>query len=130
MIMEEYAGFWLRLGAYLIDSIILWVISWIITAIGTGWGAAMAGGIIGVAYFVCFWAWRGQTPGKMLLKVKVVRTNGAEIGWGRAFLRYLGYIICEFTLYFGFIWVAFDKRKQGLHDKLADTYVIRLPETR
>ena len=158
-ILAEYAGFWMRLGAYLIDGIILGVISSFIWTIGSIIGliaglAAIGGGgeeffdvasllvnvvyivigiinfIIGVAYFVCFWKWRGQTPGKMALGIRVIRTDGSSIGWGRALLRYLGYIVSTIILLIGSLWIAFDGRKQGVHDKIADTYVVRLPRRR
>ena len=151
-ILVEYAGFWMRLGAYLIDGIILGAVGWVI---GSIIGliielAAMGGGeesyftillastaiiniigfIIGVAYCVGFWTWRGQTPGKIALGIKIIRTDGSPVGFGRSLLRYVGYIISAITLLIGYLWIAFDGRKQGVHDKIADTYVIRLPRKR
>ena len=83
---------------------------------------------ITVAYSVIFWAWRGQTPGMMLLNIKVLRGDGTKVSGGYAVLRYLGYIVCFLTLGIGFLWIAFDSRKQGIHDKIADTVVVKLPE--
>ena len=107
----KYAGFWIRLAAWLIDVVLLSIISW---------------GIVNVAYFIGFWAWRGQTLGKMVANVKVVRTDGKPVDLRTAVLRFLGYIVCVLTLGIGFLLVAFDDRKQGLHDKIAGTYVIPL----
>jgi uncharacterized RDD family membrane protein YckC len=81
-----------------------------------------------VVYSVFFWAWRGQTPGKMLLNIKVLRGDGTNITAGYALLRYLGYIVCFLMVGIGFLWIIFDSRKQGIHDKIADTVVVKLPE--
>ena len=151
----EFAGFWRRLLAALIDLFAVAVICSVIILIfspyrwfGFGvfqgseavfdepvWRALpyLIGGnvlslLVNVAYFVGFWLWRGQTPGKMLLNIKIIRTNGSKITFGVAFLRYLGYIVSFSVLLIGFIWIAFDSRKQGFHDKIAETYVVRIPE--
>lgn len=81
--------------------------------------------VIALCYFALFVGWRGQTPGKMLLGLKIIRTSGEEVGYARALVRWLGQ--CLSALLFGFFMVAFSRRKQGLHDKLAGTYVVRLP---
>ena len=60
----------------------------------------------------------------MLLGVRVVNREGQEITFWQAVRRYIGYYISAFALYIGFIWVLFDNRRQGWHDKLAGTYVI------
>jgi uncharacterized RDD family membrane protein YckC len=145
-----FAGFWIRLLAFILDIIILGVFSWIFNGIwglasGAGWmgrsatdpftavtGASWLVGslvmfLVTVAYIVCFWGWRGQTPGKMILRIKIIRSDGADIGWGIAALRFLSYIISFLIAFIGCFWVAFDVNKQGLHDKMVDTYVIRVP---
>jgi uncharacterized RDD family membrane protein YckC len=81
-----------------------------------------------VAYSVVFWVWRGQTVGKMVMNIRVLRGDGSNITIGYALLRYLGYIVCAIMLGTGFLWIAFDSRKQGIHDKIADTVVVKLPE--
>jgi uncharacterized RDD family membrane protein YckC len=85
---------------------------------------AVTGLILSLAYFVGFWAKSGQTVGNDLMGIKVVRKDGEAPGWGWAFVRYIGYIISGLALSLGFIWILFDKRRQGWHDKLAGTYVI------
>ena len=75
---------------------------------------------------VLFWKYRAATPGKMMLKLKIV--NASDFGamsTGQAFGRYFAYIPAALVLCIGFLWVAFDARKQGWHDKLAGTVVIR-----
>lgn len=77
-------------------------------------------------YHVIFWSWRGGTPGQLALGIQVRReSDGRRIGLGTAILRYIGYLVSATLLYIGLIWVAFDRRKQGWHDKIAGTLVIR-----
>ena len=124
----EYAGFWVRLGAGVIDLLTLGVIVVIIAYFFPApviW--VTSGLVISVAYWLGFWVWRGQTPGKMALGIKVIRTDSSPVKWQCALCCFLGYIVSVVTLFIGFIWVAFDGRKQGIHDKIADTYVVKLP---
>jgi len=107
----EYAGFWIRLVAYFIDVVLLIYISW---------------AFVNPVYFVGLWTWRGQTLGMMAVHVKVVRTDGRPMDLGTAVLRFVGYFVCVFTLGFGFLMIAFDSQRQGLHDKIANTHVVRL----
>jgi uncharacterized RDD family membrane protein YckC len=141
----EYAGFWRRLGAFLIDVFIVSVIiqmlfpfrgffnnfgnlkdSWFFVPFITASTVTSLGVV--VAYSVVFWTWRGQTPGNMLLNIKVLRGDGTRVTAGYSLLRFLGYVVCGLTLGIGFLWIAFDSRKQGIHDKIADTVVVKLPE--
>jgi uncharacterized RDD family membrane protein YckC len=89
-------------------------------------------GLIGITwllhflYLVIFWSWQGGTIGQLLLGIQVRReADGQRIGIGTSILRYIGYIISIWVFYLGLIWVAFDARKQGWHDKIAGTLVIR-----
>ncbi len=78
-------------------------------------------------YPVFFVATRGATPGKGFLGLVVVdRDNRYPVGWGKALLReILGkQVIDKLTIYLGYLLIAFDPRKQGLHDKIAGTYVV------
>jgi uncharacterized RDD family membrane protein YckC len=124
----EYAGFWVRLGAGVID---LLALAFMIIIVAYFFPAPViwvtSGLVISAAYWVGFWIWRGQTPGKMALGIKVIRTDSSPVKWQCALCRFLGYIISAITLFIGFIWVAFDGHKQGIHDKIADTYVVKLP---
>jgi uncharacterized RDD family membrane protein YckC len=124
----EYAGFWLRLGAGVIDLLILGSVSGIIAYFFPALIVWMTSGVaISIVYWLGFWVWRGQTPGKMAVGVKVIRTDSSPVKWQCAICRCLGYVVSAITLFIGFIWVAFDGRKQGIHDKIADTYVVKLP---
>jgi uncharacterized RDD family membrane protein YckC len=82
--------------------------------------------VLQVLYHAIFWSRRGGTPGQLLLGIQVrSEVDGSRISFGRACLRCLGYLVSAWVLYIGFIWVAFDARKQGWHDKIAGTVVIR-----
>ncbi len=107
----QYAGFWIRFVAYLIDAVIMGVLSVV---------------LIGLIYMPIMWAWKGATVGQMVLGMKVVRAaDGGPIGAGAAIIRYIGWIISAMIFYLGFIWIAFDSKKQGWADKMAGTVVIK-----
>lgn len=80
--------------------------------------------VLQLVYFVFFWAAFGQTLGMALLGLQVVRPDGSRPGVLRALARYLGYWLCFITLGLGFIWIIFDRRRQGWHDKLSGTFVV------
>lgn len=138
----EVIGFGRRFVAYFLDAIILWVVQVFIGFCGGFALAIIAEGngdaaatlnllltcvslLISASYFVVFWASTGQTPGKMALGIKVIGIDGSPVSWGKAILRYIGYIISSLVFALGFIWVAFDAKRQGWHDKIASTYVVR-----
>ncbi len=79
------------------------------------------------AYFTYFHGTLGQTPGKILFNLKVIRTSGRNLTYGRAFLRWVCYGISSMFFYLGFLWAAFDGKKQAWHDKLAGTLVVLKP---
>ena len=140
---QPKAGFWIRVVASLLDSFLLaavqFVLSLLIGLIISMLGIAVEGdpavnmviwlfgASISIAYAVFFTGYCGQTPGKMALRIKVIRTDGSHVTYGRAALReVLGKFISGILLGIGYLMVAFDNQKQGLHDKIADTYVIKL----
>ena len=135
-----YAGFWRRAGATVMDSLLIavctmpllyWIygdayfvsedvfmgaphflLSWVAPAIAIVW----------------FWVARSATPGKMAFRMIIVNAETGEKPSTRQFIgRYFGYFISCLPLLLGIVWVAFDKRKQGWHDKLAGTVVIIVP---
>jgi uncharacterized RDD family membrane protein YckC len=82
-------------------------------------------------YFVLFWKYKSATPGKLLLDMAIIdATTGGTPAAGRLILRYVGYYVNILTCFIGFIWIAFDKRGQGLHDKMANTLVVMVPPKR
>ena len=80
--------------------------------------------LVSVAYYVGFWTKSGQTIGKSVLGIKVISADGSSVSWGQALLRYFGYIVSGLIFSLGFLWVAFDRNRQGWHDKIAKTYVV------
>jgi uncharacterized RDD family membrane protein YckC len=82
--------------------------------------------ILPLGAIVLFWIYRSATPGKIILKTKIVNAQtGGEPSATQCVIRGLGYFVSIFTLFLGFLWIAFDSRKQGFHDKLAGTVVVR-----
>ena len=74
---------------------------------------------------ILFWRFRGATPGKMLTKAKIVKaTDRGQPSTGQLTGRFFAYLVSFIPACLGFLWIAFDKRKQGWHDKLAGTVVI------
>lgn len=131
---QKYAGFWLRLLAYLIDYVILIVASKIIfgdrivTTTSNSVSAQFDGVffLIPLLYFILFWKFFSATPGKMLLKMKIIsEKNPDKLSWKDVILRYIGYFISGIVILLGFIWIGFDKKKQGWHDKIAKTFVVK-----
>jgi uncharacterized RDD family membrane protein YckC len=139
-----YGGFWIRFVAFLLDAIILGVISSALapilgmgsvitttagtTAVEINYTANAFGALIGLLYFIGFWSLRGQTPGMIPFRLRVARaTDGSRPDWVISLLRYVGLIISAIPLFLGLIWAAFDSRKQGWHDKIAGTVVVRDP---
>ena len=144
----EYAGFWIRVLASLIDTFIMLLI--LLLLIGSIYGfdstnMEMFNG--GISYnassysfngngnffinflftiiVIAFWLFKSATPGKMLTKLTIVDANTGEKPTVVQFvLRYVGYFLSS-IFFLGFIWIAFDKRKQGWHDMIARTVVIR-----
>ena len=120
------AGFWRRLAGAFIDGIVLGIVSGILRGVlGTDAGSGV-GFVISAAYFTAFiGADRGQTLGQMALGIRVVGLdNGASIGYGRAFLRWLVSIVSALVLLLGYLWMLWDKEKQCWHDKAANDVVV------
>lgn len=82
--------------------------------------------MLSLLYFSLFWSWLGggQTVGMRFLGLRVVGTDSQPIGYGTALIRWLGLVVSFSVFCLGVIWVAFDPKKQGWHDKLASTYVV------
>ncbi|MBI1884940.1 MAG: RDD family protein [Chloroflexi bacterium] len=78
-------------------------------------------------YYIGLWALRGQTVGKMAVKIKVIRSDGGPLGPGHAVVRFVGYVVSTLPVFLGFLVATVNRRRQALHDLLADTVVIELP---
>lgn len=139
-----YAGFWNRVGAYLIDAVIMYVANTVVFTVfgismipvastapeevlgGAFWLALTVTLVINWLYFAMMESSARQaTLGKMALGLSVTDESGQRIGFGRATGRYFGKILSGLILFIGYIMVAFTQRKQGLHDILAGTLVLK-----
>ena len=134
----EYAGFWIRLWASAIDSVLIGVIIWPVLTLIYGrqyWSSdklvqgpvdILVSLVLPAIAIVVFWISRQATPGKMAISARIVDAKtGAPPTSAQLVGRYLGYYVSMLPLFMGMIWVAFDPRKQGWHDKLAGTVVVR-----
>nr|WP_134684372.1 RDD family protein [Brevibacillus migulae] len=122
--MGNYAGFWIRVGAYLIDAVLIYVLTLILTLVHESlvWIAYIAS----ILYFPLMESSSYQgSLGKKWLGLRVVDEQGERIGLGRAFGRFFSKILSGIILYIGYIMVAFTENKQGLHDKIVGTYVVK-----
>ena len=128
----EYAGFWIRLSASMWDGIILGIPTIAIVALLV-WVTKIQplGSLVVLALLIItiyMDGIKGGTPGKLILGLKIENKNGDYIGIGGALLRFVGRILSELILFIGYLMISWDKRKQGLHDKIAGTYVIKTKE--
>jgi uncharacterized RDD family membrane protein YckC len=134
----EYVGFWLRVWAALIDAVLLLVViapalSWIYGAeywtskrVNFGPADFLIASVLPSIAVVIFWIYRQATPGKMAFGARIVdAATGGKPTATQLVGRYLAYFISAFPLLLGFIWVGFHERKQGFHDMLAGTVVVR-----
>jgi uncharacterized RDD family membrane protein YckC len=134
----EYVGFWARLGASLIDSVLVVFICaplataiygedyWVSDRFVHGPADILINWVLPAVAVLLFWTYRQATPGKMAIRARIVDARtGGQPTTRQLVIRYLGYYVSTLPLLLGFIWVAFDPRKQGWHDKLAHTVVVR-----
>lgn len=136
---NEYAGFWIRVAAFIIDSILVVILVMpIATLFGLGSTSFDSDNVatitIGVtlnyvlpaAVILLFWVYKSATPGKLLLNMRILDAETGGKPSTKQFIgRYLAYYVSMLVFFLGFVWVGIDERKQGWHDKLAGTVVIR-----
>jgi uncharacterized RDD family membrane protein YckC len=135
----EYAGFWVRVVASIIDTILVILITWplLVALYGMAYfeteevffihgpGEFLISYVMPAVAVVAFWVWKQATPGKLILGARVVDARtGQTLSTTRAIVRYLGYFVSMIPLGLGLLWVAFDPRKQGWHDKIAGSVVV------
>lgn len=139
----EYVDFWPRVGAMLIDTVMLFMICWPLMlwvygpsiwtnqAFIRGPADFFISWVMPAAVTIFFWSQWQATPGKMAISARIVdATTGQTPGVERLVLRYLGYLVSMLPLFLGYIWIAFDPRRQAWHDKLAGTVVVRSKDRR
>ena len=138
---QRFAGFWIRVLAWVVDSIILSVVGVALT-FGAGFVVGALGSnlpslqnflvpivaatsfLLPAIYLLVGWARSGRTFGKMLCGIRIVCENGAPLGFGGALVRLLGYMLSSLIFCIGYLMVAFTDRKRGLHDMVAGTVVV------
>jgi len=140
---QQYAGFWRRLGAVILDSMLVLTVTapvlyliyghnyfyWLITQIDLlnvfGVWDFILTRALPILALLFFWRRIGATPGKVLMHCRIVDSKSlAPPGSVQAITRLLGYAVSSLPLYLGFFWIGWDKHKQGFHDKLAKTLVL------
>ena len=134
---NAYVGFWLRLWASVVDTVavsfvvvpILWAVygrEYFDVSAGFRTLDALVSWGLPAVCVVSFWIYRSATPGKMVISARIVDARtGDRPSTRQCIIRYAGYYLSIVGLGVGFLWIAFDKRKQGWHDKIAGTVVIR-----
>ncbi len=133
----EYIGFWLRFGASIIDSILLLMITFPLLYLIYGGlyfdSDELVQGpldviisyVFPVVATILFWLYKSATPGKMALSVKIVDAKTGNLPTvSQSIIRYIGYYVSLLPLGLGFLWIGWDAKKQGWHDKMAGTVVI------
>ena len=153
-IRGEYAGFVSRLSAFAIDSMILAATTFVVTWASISvlsylridvsrcpplseefdamvwachlalWSGVALGTVFPTAYTLFFWSATGQTPGKAVMGVRIVRLDGQAMGLWTSILRFIGYTVSLATLGLGFLVILSDNRRQDLADKMAGTCVV------
>jgi uncharacterized RDD family membrane protein YckC len=127
------AGFWPRLLAQILDLFWLLPLSVLLALVGDfvndgeiSTGGELMANLIGALVILLFWAERQGTPGKLVLGLRIVDAEtGGTPTIRRLVLRYVGYLVSALPLGLGYLWVIWDPRRQGWHDKMAGTLVIR-----
>ena len=133
----QYTGFWARFGAALIDTVLILFIIYpilismhgfetlVTNAFSSGPIDWLLNWVFPVIGIIAFWLYRQATPGKMAISAKIVDAKtGEKPSLQQCIVRYLGYYVSTIPLCLGLLWVAWDPKKQGWHDKLAGTVVI------
>jgi uncharacterized RDD family membrane protein YckC len=114
------ATFWERMGAGLLDLVLVGFLNAIV-------GGPPLGFILALAYFAGMWAWKRTTVGGIVVGLRVARMDGKPVTFAVALVRALGGAFSMCVLFLGFLWIAWDRDRQGWHDKLAGTIVLRQP---
>lgn len=137
----RYGGFWIRVGARIIDTVLLSVLALALGVLVVAPNVSqppdlmrllaaeavliVVNTIISATYEITLTATKGGTLGKLALGLQVVTPDGKRLTWGRAAGRYFAQLVSGFTFGIGYVIAAFDEQKRALHDHIASTRVIR-----
>jgi uncharacterized RDD family membrane protein YckC len=135
----ELAGFWPRVAAQLLDA--AWMLplglffallgDFVRGGRGLSPGADLLLQVISALIVLLFWVTRQATPGKLLMRLRVVDAEtGRTPPWTRLVIRYLGYVVSGLALGLGYLWMLWDPRRQCWHDRFARTLVVQDPPRR
>jgi uncharacterized RDD family membrane protein YckC len=113
------ASFWERIGAAFLDVILVSILCAVLHPIAP---------LVALAYFSALWAWKGTTIGGIVVGLKVVRVDGKPLTFPVSLIRSLAAAFSILVLFLGYLWIAWDPEKQGWHDKIAGTVVLKLPK--
>lgn len=126
------ADFWYRLGGFLIDAVILFLVGQLVGIVFSRNIVAviLVGLALGIAYSVYFiGSGSGQTPGMRVLNIRAIdASTSGRVDYGKAFVRYLVAIVAQIPLYLGYLWMLWDPERQTWHDKVAGTFVVPVSE--
>ena len=124
--VSKNAGFGIRLAAGIIDMVIIVVCLGLLKSIMPFLTHPIFNTLAGALYSILLWVnWNGQTVGKRVMGIKVVKEDGSPVDYQTAVIRYLTYMVSTIPLFLGYFWVIWDEKKQGWHDKLAKTLVVK-----
>ena len=125
----QRANFWERMGAALLDIVVVGVLMAIIHSLPPlqSMRPPPLGFLVALTYFAGMWAWRGTTIGGIVFNLKVVRLDGQPVTLSVVLVRGLVSVLSVIVLFLGFLWMIWDRDKQTWHDKVAGTVVVRTP---
>ena len=123
------AGFWERMGAAFLDIVFVCIVIAVGGRLFEHYINLPFKFVIALAYFAGLWAWKGTTIGGVVLKLQVVRHDGGPLTFLVALVRGLAAAFSAVVFFLGFFWIGWDREKQGWHDKIAGTVVVRLPRS-
>lgn len=131
----QYAGFWRRFLAVIIDSILLGILFYFLRTIMPYGFYGYRGGyfafqaipwIINIIYFATMHRMSGQTLGKKVMGVKVIRYDGSLVTWPQSFGREIAKILSGLIIYLGYLWMLWEKERRTWHDLIAKTHVVKI----
>jgi uncharacterized RDD family membrane protein YckC len=121
------AGFFIRLAGFIVDAIVLGVVGTVLGLVLKGVAGSILSLLVGLLYYTLLVGGRGQTVGMGAARVRVIdKDGGGDIGYGRAFVRWIGMYISALFIFLGYFWMLWDGENQCWHDKMANDVVVRV----
>jgi uncharacterized RDD family membrane protein YckC len=120
-----HAGFAERLAAFILDVILVFLIAGLLDLNDRHAGVTF---LLLLVYHVAFWTWKGTTIGGIICQLQVIRTDGRPLEVGDAIVRGLASVFSLAVMGLGGLWILKDPERQAWHDKIAGTYVVKVPK--